>query len=177
MVRTGVDRRDMQPAVERGDAQVHGNDADQQARTVYKGAQFAQGQDERGSDGRRPPEDNSGKRTEAEARHELREREESILWTLPRLATIQTHPGRKTKRWIQEYTVSIDRLAHPDDWSRFVAGDEGMPLSKVRGSRTVFSIPPFRGWVQDWDNAGELQEGILVHVPRDDGTCVRINDV
>ena len=52
-----------------------------------------------------------------------------------------------------------------------------MPLSKVRGSRTVFSIPPFKGWEQDWNNADKLQEGILVHVPRDDGTCVRINDV
>ena len=52
-----------------------------------------------------------------------------------------------------------------------------MPLSKVRGSETVFSIPPFKGWEQDWDNADELQEGILVHVPRDDGTCVRISDV
>ena len=87
------------------------------------------------------------------------------------------HLGLKTERWVQEYTVSVDRLAHPDDWARFVAGDESMPLSKVRGSRTVFNIPPFRGWVQDWDNTDELQEGILVHVPRDDRTCVRINDV
>ena len=37
MVRTGVDRCDLQPAVERGDAQVHGNDAEQQARCQRTG--------------------------------------------------------------------------------------------------------------------------------------------
>jgi len=177
MIRADADRRDLQSAVERSDVQVYNNDTEQEVRTAYKGAQFAQEQDGRGGDGRRPHEDSSGKKTEAEARHEFREKEERILRTLPRLATIQTHPGRKTERWIQEYTVDMRMLAHPDDWVRFVDGDEDMPLSKVRGSRAVFSIPPFKGWVQNWDDASELQEGILIHVPRDDSTCVRINDV
>ena len=177
MVHARAERCDMRPAVWIGGAQVHDSGADRGMRVGPKSAQFAQEQEEDGGDGRQPHEDADGNRTEAEARRELYEREQNILGTLPRLATIQTHPGRKTERWIQEYTVGVDKLAHPDDWARFVAGDENMPLSKVRSSKTVFSIPPFKGWEQDWDNADELQEGILVHVPRDDGTCVRISDV
>ena len=100
------------------------------------------------------------------------ERNKRVCATFPRLATIDTSPGRKTQGWVEEYTVDIEKLAHPVDWKLFVSDPKSMPLNKVRGSRNTFSIPPYKSWTQNWDLTEELQEGILMHLPRDDDTCV-----
>ena len=176
MTRASVGRHDRQPAIENSDARANNNCGNRRMRDDQEGAQSDHKQDARRDNynGRQSQDADDARRAEAEARFELLEKIQTMLNTFPRLATVQTHPGLKTQGWTQQYTVGVDELAHPEDWARFVAGDESMPLSKVRGSKTMFSIPPFRGYVQDWNNDDELQEGILIHVPRDDNTCVRI---